>query len=242
MISYEQWIVDQEAELDEQIDRFIEEDAELLPTTQRPTRMKQERHRKKEELKNSLTLVYLKNDIDLANQIIFSRMPQFLSSEEWESVSEELLNCENSVKKFWEECQGGDHQEPVAYYQILGLSSETLLHLYHFGQDLLENEEIVNSQAIFGFLVIIAPQIAPFWLALGRTYQFSGNYIEAVEVYEQGKAYDVKLGRFYLFSAECYEAMDNEKAMNEEIATLRELIADDPENQVLWDEAQEKFN
>lgn len=242
MATFQEWLLEQDHLIDGKIDEYVEKQGIISPSSQRPTRLKQEKQRQKNELKQHLTIDYLHDHIEHAMQLIHTKMSDFVGSDDWKKTAEEFSNCQQSIEKFWKECQEGRHSERASYAEILGLSDETLLSIYCFGLHLFEGEELRNSLAIFGFLTLISPQTASFWLALGRNYQFMGNFVEAIEVYHQGKASDPNLGSLYCFSAECYEAMEDIEARNHELEQLKNIADVSLENQKVWQFAANKFS
>lgn len=220
----ELWVKEQEALLDQEIDEIVQKEMEDAYDPKRPVRLKKEKQRKKEELKKRLSLGYLDGDIDQAIELIYNLMPRTISPEEWNKIQDELFSSGESLKIFWEGHLEGKYDGDEPYYIMMGLSRETILMIYNFGEMLLSLQEPQLAKVIFGFLVILVPGVAAFWLALGRSYQFSEEFTDAVEVYNYGKSYDSNLDKLYLYCAECYELMGKSLEKERELEVLKTVL------------------
>ena len=161
-------------------------------------------------------MIHSKTTDDVINQalkLICNRMPQSVSKDLWESVSENFSQCEEKLELFLEadssqnktsdlETEVDLEDVYIPIYEMCGISLQTLEHCYAFGQSLYEKKEFANSKLVMLFLMKIAPEISEFWISAAMCDKQMGNYDSAINIYKLAEAAFPDNPSLYLYCAD----------------------------------------
>ncbi len=96
---------------------------------------------------------------------------------------------------------------------------------YSVGKKLITQEHFSQAEAIFSVLVLIAPTVLDFWLALGLAQKGNGAIGEALRSFE--RAFEVSSDPLALvFRLECLIETNQRQIAQEEFKHLERLIKD----------------
>lgn len=238
-LNLDQWLEKQDALIEEQVDEIlsIEQSATFSPTR----KVVRNKGGRREKIKESLTDKALESDLKDAVKIIYLRMPNVTKTEDWDRVDTELSNVRTSTENFFNENGSLDIDPSVSCREIYGFSKKTLINIYEFALTLFDTNEYNKAVKICTLLTTVAAEIPSFWLALGRGFQFSGQYEKALSIYSQAKKRHPNTAKLYLFSAECYDALCSDTELSNELDQLKKLSDKNSSYKKLWEEAKDKF-
>ena len=89
----------------------------------------------KQELAEFLKFKDLNQRLEIALDLILSRMPSFLPPETFNKIKEEFDHSDIFLSHFMETAEESD--TPTLFQDIFGISDEPLLHIYDFGRELV---------------------------------------------------------------------------------------------------------
>lgn len=215
-MTFSVWLVKQDKRLDKEINKYIDEAGLINPNISQFNTKKNEQKLQREIIKKEVTFQDHQQDIDQAIKAIFNYLPDFIKKSEWDEVLIQLSFSGKQVEKFWRENEQEKRKRVYSQYEIMGITQKTLKHFYELAEHLLNDGHLIESKQIFIFLTVIAPLIAPFWLGLGRSYQFLDDPLKAIEAYKKGKICDPTIQQFSHFLIECYEKIGDESSIDKE--------------------------
>ena len=230
--------------LEEEVDSFLEKnEAELFIESPLKSK-KQQKIQSREELLKTFRLEDASDQIEKALIIIRDRLPQFITDDEWNSVYEEFINCDEALLNYFEAVENGeiDVEVYISIAEMCGISGETLKHCYELAQKLYEDKDYSDARALFGFLAAICPETPEFWISSGMSAYQLKNFHEAIELYKIGQRLFPENVAFYIHAANsCIadEDISNAKIFLEKAKALIELHSNYKKE---WGETYEFLN
>ncbi len=204
--------------MDENIDIYPEEKGSELVV---PDPLKSKEYQLALHRKSLSEMIHSKKADEIISEalkLICNQMPQTISKDVWDSVSEEFSHCEYNILQYLEADEEDEDSEDqsdtyVPIYKMCGLSLQTLKYCYTFGQFLYEKKEFEHSKSVMLFLMQIAPQIPEFWIATAMCDKKMGNFQAAIDVYELAETIFPDNPSIYLFCADnCLASGDTTNA------------------------------
>lgn len=105
-------------------------------------------------------------------------------------------------------------QQNACWKDMLGLTDATLQLLYRGAKQLIDKGHHPEAEAAFFFLTTVDFRQYPFWLGLGHAAFHLGNLNQAINAYEMASTCDPQAYWPHIFSANCFEALnDYEEAL-----------------------------
>jgi tetratricopeptide (TPR) repeat protein len=172
-----------------------------------------------------------------ALDLITNMMPSFTSADGYAKVKEEMDNSSAYFSRFMESAGAEPSDKPILLQEMLGLSDETLLHIYAFGRALVEKGNTQDACALFTLLTILAPHVESYWISQGVCMQDSGLHEEAIAAFNAAKFLDPLDPAPIVYSIESFRLLKDETQEKTEMELLeRALESLDKREQATWRE------
>lgn len=221
--------------VESQVDFFLEDDSyyQTMATPLKSAEQLKREHR--DRIKESLLMTEFRDSITKAISLIFTKLPQHLHHKEFEIVKNEmehildhLANPPNLDPSM------GEEPQPIIFRKLWGISNDTLLHIHHFANGLIQKQEFKDANDLLTFLVTISPDIAGFWISRGICLQGMQRDEEALQVLNVAKilAPDDPIPMIYIINGHL-RLKDKGKAA-EELQHLEECLNSHPEEKKNW--------
>lgn len=116
-----------------------------------------------------------------------------------------------------------------------GYSDNTLLHIYELAVDCIQNQKYKEATSLLYYLAILAPDIPGYWLGLGVCLQAINEDQEALDVFDVVKNIQKHNPAPYIYSAEIYIKLHDNKKADKELHHAEDLIQEaKPEDRNLY--------
>lgn len=125
--------------------------------------------------------------LEHAQKLITDLMLPFVSPIEFNKIKEELDNSSSHFSHFMETKANEEAERPILIQEMLGLSDETLMHIYALGQDLVEKGQFQDALALLTFLTLLAPHVPSFWILEGVCFKNLNLHEEATAALSAAK-------------------------------------------------------
>lgn len=173
--------------------------------------------------------------LDEAPKIILNLMPNYLSSEDFSKIKNEL---NKSINQFILIAISMDPtgEKPVVLRELFGISNDSLVFIYELGIDQMKKNNCKDANALFVFLTTMTPFVPSFWIAQGACLQVLDRHEDAIESFKFAKQLKPSdpLPRAYLI--ESYRSMKQDDESDAEIEALKSLIQTlDEDEKVQWE-------
>ncbi len=229
-----EWEKHYDEKIENQIEEYLNEKGDEL-VVPNPLRTKEQqiatyRHDLK-ELLNSKSAEELTAK---ALTTICNLMRQVVSKEVWESLSDQFSHCEENLLRYLQEDEKKD-TAIIPIYQMCGLSSETLMHCYTFGQSLFNQKEYADSKVIMLFLAYISPQIPEFWIAAAMCDKQMEQYQSAINIYTLAETTFSENPSLYLYCADAYLCLNDSYNAKIQLESAKRLFDRFPDEWTKWE-------
>lgn len=223
--------------IDKEVDTLIEKDAfyQLLSTPIKPASVIKQQHRR--QLVEFFKLTDLHTQLDAAQSIILNGLPNLISSQDFSKVKDEIDKSPDHFFSFVEMQEEEDEkpENPVLLQQMFGLSNETLLHVYDFGANLLENGNIQDACALFTFLTTLAPHVSSYWIALGVCFQELNKKEDAIISFGAANFLEPMDPAPLFYILECYLALKETDKAKLEVDELKKILPSlEKDERAIW--------
>ncbi|MFT4554414.1 MAG: tetratricopeptide (TPR) repeat protein [Chlamydiales bacterium] len=123
----------------------------------------------------------------------------------------------------------------------LGITSARLEHLYELSLGLLEKRDYDRAADAFFFLVTLNTDMSELWLRLGNAEQGRREYEQAIEAYYFAYLNDADDPYPMLYSAQCYESLEEYETGMKCLVTAREVIQDNQDGVIDYKEIENQI-
>lgn len=168
--------------IEEEVDTLLEHDNyyQMLSTPIKPASVIKQQHRR--QLVEFFELTDLQAQLDAAQSLILSGLPDLISAQDFSKVKNEIDESTDHFFSFVEmqEERQEKSEHPVLLQEMFGFSNETILHVYALGANLVEKGNFPDARVLFTFLTTLAPHVSSYWVALGVCLQELNKQEDAV--------------------------------------------------------------
>lgn len=123
--------------------------------------------------------------LEQAQMLITDLMPLSVSPLEFTKIMEEINNSGQHFNTFMKNT--GVSDKPILLQEMLGLSDETLLHIYALGKDLVEKDNFQDAGSIFTLLTTLAPHVQSYWILEGVCFEKLNLHEESQAAFSAAK-------------------------------------------------------
>lgn len=113
--------------------------------------------------------------------------------------------------------------------ELFELTDQTIKALYAAAKYLYDKKEYQKAADSFGVLTILNPCYQTFWLALGHSEYFLGHFEQALTAYAMASHLHPEDPHPYIFSAQCYEYLNDKMNAVNSLEVAFEAIEDKKE-------------
>lgn len=208
-----------------EVEKLIQEDThyQSLATPLKSAAAIKQDHR--QQLTEFFKFQQQRDFIEHAQELITDHMPVFVPAFEFKKIKEELDNSPTHFAQFIETNKDKTFNRPILWQEMLGLSNETLLHIFSLGQDLVQKGKFQDALALFTFLTFLAPHVSSYWTLEGICLQKLNSHAEAIAAFAVAKQLDPTDPLPIACSVECYHFQNEKNLAQEEIELLEKVIS-----------------
>ncbi|HEV8052680.1 MAG TPA: hypothetical protein VGP47_09305, partial [Parachlamydiaceae bacterium] len=157
--------------------------------------------------------------------------------QEFDKVKEEIDNSSDHFLRFiiseFDEASG----KPILFQEMLGLSDDTLLHIYDLGAVLIEKGNLKDAKVLFTFLTTLAPYVESYWIALGVCFQELKHPEDAILAFGAAKFLKPMDPAPSFYTIESYLLLKEHDKAKLELETLKNTMADlDSKEKEKWEQ------
>jgi tetratricopeptide (TPR) repeat protein len=173
--------------------------------------------------------------LDQAQKLIMDLMPAFIPPIEFTKIKEELDNSGSHFAHFMESRGNEKPDRPILFQEMMGLSNETLLHIYALGLDLHEKGLFKDGLALFTLLTFLAPHVTSYWILEGTCLQSLNQHQEALAALSAAKLLNPSDPLPIAYSIESYRSLKEKDQLLSEIQLLEKVVNTlDSEEKGIW--------
>ncbi len=209
--------------IEPQLDALMEEDSfyQRLATPLKSAMLWKQQHR--EELKEYLKFKGVNQRITNALDLIAYTMPSFTPAADYAKVKQELDNGAEHFRRFVNSIEPTDR--PILFQEMLGLSDDTILSIYAFGRNLVEQGNTKDAMPVFALLTILAPHVESYWVAEGVSMQDLGLHDQAIAAFSAAKFLNPEDPSPIQYSIESYHVLQDGIKEQEEKELLQTVMS-----------------
>lgn len=207
-----------------QAEELIEEDAYYQSLA---TPLKSAALIKKEHKKQLVDFFEFKEQADRfkhAQKLITDLMPTFVSHLAFTKIRDELNDTVLHFSHFMKEKAENAADQTILLQEMLGLSDETLIHIYALGRDLFQKGQFEDALALFSFLTTIAPHVSNYWILEGACFQNSNLHEEALAAFNTAKFLNPHNPIPIAYAIESYHQLNDKGQIKHEIELLEKVV------------------
>ena len=211
--------------IESQIDDLIQEDDyyQAFATPLKSASIIKQEHKRK--LEDFFKFSEQRSRIEHAEKLISDLMPTFVSTIEFAEIKEEFDNSASHFSRFIATKEDEISKRPILLQEMLGLSDETLLHIYSLGRSLFQKNQYEDALALFTFLTILAPHVSSYWIFEGACFQIQSSNEEALAAFNAAKFLNPLDPLPIAYAIESYHALKDKDQMKNEIQELENLVS-----------------
>lgn len=197
--------------IETEVESLIQDDDyyQYLATPLKPAAVCKQAHRN--QLTEFLQFKEYRERLERAEDLITNMMPAFVSVDDYAKIKEEMDNSSDYFSRFMESASQEPSDKPILLQEMLGLSDETLLHIYAFGRDLVEKGNTKDALALFAFLTLLAPHVASYWISEGVCMQDLNLHEEAIAAFNGAKFLNPQDPAPIAYSIESYRILKEDQ-------------------------------
>jgi len=224
--------------VDAQVDLYLEEDSyyqKLASPLKSADQLKQE-HR--EHIQSTLLMKEFRDSLSHAISLIFNELPKTLHPNEFAKVQDEMEHILDFLDEPVPESYEG---EPVIFHKLWNISDETLHHIHHFANGLIQRKQYEDAHDVLSFLVTLAPDISRFWSCRALCLQAMNKQDEALQVLQVAKILAPDDPVPMIYSCNGYLHLKDKKKATEELKMLESCLDAHPESKAAWQPIQKSL-
>lgn len=169
-----------------QIEAFIPDEShyKMFATPLKPPSAFRQAHR--DNLMDFFKFEELQEQLDEAPKIILNLMPNYLSSEDFNRIKNEL---NKSIHHFILVAisMSETSEKPILLKDLFGITDDSLMRIYELGVDLVKKNNYKDGNILFVFLTTMTPYVPSFWIAQGVCLQALNRHEDAIEIFKTAK-------------------------------------------------------
>lgn len=211
--------------IDQKVDNLLQNDAyyQQMATPLKSAAILKQEHRR--QLVEFLKMERLGSHLAHAEKLIQEHLPHLISHHKFEKVKKEMDHSAEHLVTYLQSIQESKEQENnILFQDMCGVSDETLKEVYRLAEHFVKDKHYVDAQHILVWLIILAPDISGFWLALGICLQSQGIDNEAIEVFELAKKLNPDEPASYVYKAESLIKLKEKDKAREEIRLISDQL------------------
>lgn len=223
--------------IESQVDSLLKDDDyyQVKATALKSAKQLKLEHRT--QIKESLLMKDFRNSMTKAVSLIFTKLPQHINHEDFKKVQGELEHIlEHLATPPQLDTNGEEEPQPIIFRNLWGISNETLLHIHHFANTLIQKHEYADANDLLIFLVTISPDIAGFWVSRGICLQGMDRDEEALQVLNVAKVLAPEDPISMIYTIQSYLKVKEKEKASDELLHLEEYLNTNPEEKLKWHE------
>jgi len=178
----------------------------------------------REQLTNFFKMTDFRSQLEMAQDLILSVLPDLISLQQFAKVKNELDSSIGHFIKFIESEDGKSPEKPILFQEMFGFSDDTLLLVYDLGVSLIGRGEMKNAIIIFTFLTTLAPHVSSYWVALGVCFQETNRHQEGIIALSAAKFLEPTDPGPLFYNIESYLVLKETEKANLEVEELKNVI------------------
>lgn len=221
--------------VDSQVDFFLEDDSyyQHMATPLKSAEHLKQEHRNR--IKKSLLMKEYRESIAKAVALILSKMSHYVRPEEFEKVKSEMEHIIDHLANPVEVDMGGTEEaQPLLFRKLWGISNDTLLHIHHFANALIQQKHYNEANHVLTFLVTVAPDIAGFWTSRGICLQALHHDDEAFQVFNVSRILAPEDPIPIIYICNGYLRLKDKKKAADELKKLEDCLHHHPDQKKTW--------
>lgn len=188
----------------------------------------------RENLKSQLQFREIREQMNLAQELIFELLPKKLAKEQFAKIEEEFKNASSHFTDFFQSPE--DKSNRFSLQEAFGFSDDTVISIYELAQELTDAKQYKNASALFVFLEMLAPHVPNFWIGHAFCLQELSQHQEAIAVLTAAQILDPTNLSTYLYKIESYSELKENDKRKQEIDELNTQISRlDGEEREVWE-------
>lgn len=210
--------------IESQVETLIQDDSyyQLLSTPLKSASIVKKEHRK--QLVEFFKLKELRNQLEVAPNIILNLLPDLVSKEEFVKIKGELDGSGEHFIHFIESMNKESSEKPILFQEMFGLSDDTLLRIYDLAVDLIKKENYEDANTLLVFLTTLAPHVTSYWIAEGACLQALDRHQEAIAVFSAAKFLSPSDPAPSFYSIESFLILDDKDKAKLELDEVKEIV------------------
>lgn len=211
---------DYKAELDRIAEAYAQHEAESPSVTSHLLSKEQAVERFKRNFKEAVRLDEQQALLKQAVKCIVQEGKKYLSTEEWEHLSTEVLKASDALAKL-------TYQDPIPekLFPALGMTEQGMNEIDAISREKYKEENYSSALALNALLTTLDAGALIYWLHLGICYQDSGFYEKAIKAYSICHILNPLHIPAWLFCSECYCKAHNKGDAKIEYEAALQLIS-----------------
>lgn len=191
----------------------------------------------REQLFQQYRLRELEKQIAEAIEICMRLLPQSTSAAAFAKVKNEIDNSTAHLLNYVQSIDQQTTEKTILFQEMLGLSDETLNHMYALAASLFQAANFHDAHLIFQFLTLLAPDVLCYWISQGSCLHAKGLFQEALVSLEVAKSLNPHDPLPYTYIIPTLLLLNHENQAHEELDQLKEIISALPSDETaLWSE------